>query len=292
MDEEERALVEQELAESERVDESRIRVVADGDGVALEGAVASPEEADAAALVAERHSENVVNRLRVDPLVREGIDNDEPREEVAPAQDEILVGGPDPLAGPDATITSDSAEAFSENEPWNPPDEPVLAATAGEYENRPVYDGDETVSAAGEPGPAAADLTEDDLARAAAGGDVPYLAPGVAEEAATLAAEPAPDGLTADDARAPAPDEDDRYPSRLPGATPGTGVMGEGTVGGGGLSGVPGTETGSKGADTAPADPARSETGSTAGGTGTRRGPEAQDDPALREQLPTAQPED
>jgi hypothetical protein len=68
--------------------------------------------------------------------------------------------------------------------------------------------------------------------------------------------------------------------------------MGEGTVGGGGLSGVPGTETGSKGADTAPADPARSETGSTAGGTGTRRGPEAQDDPALREQLPTAQPED
>lgn len=203
MDEEQRALVEQDLAGSDRVDASRIRVVVDGAGVALEGAVASPEEVDAAALVAERHTDVVVNRLRVDAAVREGIDDDEPREQVAPAEDEILIGDADPLAGPDAAITSDSATAFAESEPWDPPDEPLLPATADEYESSPAYGGGEPEGAAdiGETGRAAGDLTEEDLARGVHGGDLPYRAPEVAEEGAdTASTDPArsASGSTAD----------------------------------------------------------------------------------------------
>jgi hypothetical protein len=85
-----------------------------------------------------------------------------------------------------------------------------------------------------------------------------------------------------------APDDEtaeDRMPRRVPGTRAGPGAVGESTVEGGSTGSVPATETGAEGADTAEADPAR-QTGGTAGGTGTDRGPEADEDKAIREDFP------
>lgn len=59
----------------------------------------------------------------------------------------------------------------------------------------------------------------------------------------------------------------------------------EAAAAGGPVSGVPATETGSLGGDTAAADPARS-TGGTMTDAGTDRGPQSREDPPLREDFP------
>ena len=293
MDRDDAALIEEALKESERIDAAYIRVRPDGDRVVLEGSVASPEEAEAAVLVAERHAEVVVNHLEVDPGLREGREEVAEVEPAVPAENEILIGDVDPLAGPESKVTTDIDEAVAESEPWDPPEEPLLPATADEYQSRVTYGDDVNVDPSPDPADpterAAADLTQEDLERGARGGPVPSLSPDVAagdEDA------PQPDPIGRDSFGAPPAEETDEWPERVPGASPGTGAVGEGTAAGGGLSGEPATETGAAGADTASADPARSMTGTTAGGTGTRRGPQAREDPPLREGHPSAEPGD
>ena len=67
------------LEQSERVDEHRILVTPTEDGVALKGAVATPEMS-AAALIAEQYAGNVDNQLYVDRNLREGLAFAEPTE--------------------------------------------------------------------------------------------------------------------------------------------------------------------------------------------------------------------
>lgn len=252
MDREDARLIEAALQESERIDASLVRVRPTERAIVLEGTVPSPEEADAAVLVAERLAPEVVSKLSVDSALREGITREAPGEPARQAEDEVLLGSPDPLAGPEAEITSESEQAFSENEPWNPPEDPVLPATADEYRSPPVR---------------------------------------AEGERAEPAAPAAPEIRSPDSAGVPPPEGADDFPPRLGDASPGEGVVGEGTSGGGGTSGTPAPESGSKGADTARSDPARSATGTTAGGTGTHRGPEAEDDPATRDEFPQPDPE-
>lgn len=278
MDREDLRLLRQVLEDSERVDERRIDLAAEGDRVVLRGAVATPEEASAAQLLLEQQAPGVVNRLRIDSGLREGRSDDRPVERVTPPDGEILVGDTDPLAGPDAAARSgveDLGEAFSENEPWSPPDEPVEVPTAEEQRTAPSPgDGLAGEEAPAEPGGwAAGDLTRRDL-------DAAGRAPSIAPDASDALVPPTPTGV--DDAGARPPGGTEPPPTVLPQATAGIGATGEGTAGGGSISGTPAAETGAAGADTEEADPARTGTGATAEGTGTGRGPEAVDDPGVR----------
>ena len=74
----------------------------------------------------------------------------------------------------------------------------------------------------------------------------------------------------------------------VPGASAGVGAIGESQQGGG-LGGTPATESGSTGSDTRSADPVRSGTGGTMTDSGTSSGPQADDDPALRQDFPQAE---
>jgi hypothetical protein len=276
------------LEDSGRVDASRIVLEGTGDSVVLRGAVASSEEATAAAMIAETRTSNVANELTIDPGLREGAIDPVSVERVQPAEDEVLVGSTDMLAGPDAAITSDLNRALEENEPWNPPDEPRLAPTHDEYGGAAspgALSGDEE---RGDPDPdlahredyAAADLSREDLQ---AEGATPSLDPrGV--QPSSLAQ---PDPLGREEGGGSPPDEPEPFPPRVPGTEAGLGATGEGTVGGGGISGAAATETGARGADTQAADPARS-TGGTMSDAGTERGPQSREDEALREDFPDA----
>jgi hypothetical protein len=294
-DDSELALVVSEaLDQAELVDARQILVAADpGTGeVVLRGSVASEEEADAASLVAERYAETVINELVVDPTLREGVGDPLDVERVVPAEDEVLVGDPDMLAGPDAAITDDINQALEDNEPWEPPDEPLLAPTAAEQRGvlsdprNPAFGDDADPVDVGELDadglPAAADLSYQDIEEAAKGHPLPSLSPDVAGRA-----EPDPEPGGVDELGRTPPNVDvSPFPDPLPGTEPGPGAVGEGTAGGGPLSGVPATETGAAGADTASADPSRGASGGTMSDLGTDRGPESPDDPPLREDFP------
>ena len=282
-------VIRQALEESERVDARRVELVAEGDTVVLRGSVAEPEEADAVALLVERYADDVVNELRVDESLREGIVEPQDRERVTPVENEVLVGSTDMLAGPDSDITADVARALEENEPWDPPDEPSLAPVQEEYAGATSPgDGGATEDLAEEGEReiarseyAAADLTQEELEAAARGATLPSLDP----ESVAVPAEAQPDPAGVDQLGRTPPEGADDFPPRVPGTEPGPGATGEGTAGGGGISGEPATETGSVGGDTASADPARA-TGGSMSDAGTNRGPQSREDPPLREDFP------
>jgi BON domain len=124
--------IRERLRVSTRVGDDRIQVAARGDDVVLLGAVASPEEATVAAQLAEQYATPVVNELQVDRDLRQGAEEPVAGEPAEPADDEVLVGSTDMLAGPDAGPTEDLDEALGENLPWAPPDVPQLAPTRTE----------------------------------------------------------------------------------------------------------------------------------------------------------------
>ena len=275
------------LDEAEGVDARRIVLAPDDGRAVVGGSVASPEEADRALGIVEGFGVPVVDRLQVDPGLREGTERPSPAERVEPAdQDEVLVGEPDMLAGPDAAITDDVARSLDDNEPLQPPDEPLFPPTPAEARRartpgpeEPTVDADEAVD---DERPAAADLTGQDLREAAAGRPLPALDPELDATQDDSGAEPA--GV---DELGVAPSEaeaEDRFPPPVPGTGPGAGAVGEPTTEGGPVGGEPATETGAIGADTASADPARGGSGGVQE-TG-KPGPEAEEDPAIRDQPP------
>ena len=281
------------LDESERVDARRIRLVPEAAEVVLQGSVASPEEASAAALIAERYAPHVRSELQVDENLREGVEDPADAESATPAEDEVLVGDPDMLAGPGAEAETDLSVAMEENVPWQPPDEPHLAPTTSEYRS-PLSDGgpeavDERPPAPDEVGRedyAAADLTREELEL----GRPEQVPSGDREEVQPSAlAQPEPAGV--DDFGRTPPEDLEPMVEPVPDAPAGIGATGEGTAGGGGLSGEPATETGAKGADTAAADPVRTGTGGTMTDSGTARGPEGREQEAVREDFPDREPE-
>jgi hypothetical protein len=276
------------LDEADGVDARRVVVAADDGRVVLGGWVASAEEADRAVAAVERLGVPVVNRLQVDTALREGTGEPRPAERVQPAsEDEVLIGDPDMLAGPEAAITTDVARALDENEPMQPPDEPLFPPTPAEARrasprgpDQPTVDADE---AGDDQRPAAADLTAQDLREAAAGHPLPALDPEL--DATQDDAGVQPSGV---DELGAAPSEAaaaDRFPPLVPGAEPGPGAVGEPTTGGGPLGSEPAVETGAIGADTASADPARGGSGGVQE-TG-EPGPEAEEDPAIRDEPPS-----
>jgi BON domain len=193
--------IRERLRVSTRVGDDRIQVAARDDDVVLLGAVASPEEATVAAQLAEQYASSVVNQLQVDRGLREGGEEPAATEPASPADDEVLVGGTDMPAGPDAAATADMAEAHDENEPWQPPDVPQQAPT-GTEERGGVSPRDRLALSAweergGDPDdlldeedrtgrerPSAPDLTAADLRRAAEGHPLPSLDPTAASPAA------------------------------------------------------------------------------------------------------------
>ncbi|HEX2294679.1 MAG TPA: BON domain-containing protein [Actinomycetota bacterium] len=274
------------LGSSDAIDASRIEVSIDGTSVVLRGSVADSSQGHLAELLVGRYTSDIRNELRVDPGFREGADEPQAVEEAVPAESEILVGSTDMLSGPDAAITSDVSRALEESEPWDPPDEPSLASTPAELRGASGFgDGgpvDEVSDeAAADELPAAADLTRQDL-EASAGGAAP---PSLDETAAPPREVAEPDPVGVDPLGHAPPEGADDFPPRVPGTEGGIGGVGEGTAGGGSISGVPATETGALGADTAAADPARS-TGGTMSDSGTDRGPQSREDPPLREDFP------
>jgi BON domain len=290
MDRDELELIREALESEPRVDASRIELDVRDDAVVLQGLVAAPDESAAAEVIAGGFADNVVNELRVDEGLREGIIEPQDVERAVPAENEVLIGSTDMLAGPESEITSDMAEAFAENEPWDPPEAPSMGLTAAEQVDH-LSGGDASEHSGEDPDPdtvarsefSLPDLTQQDLEMAARGEPVPALDP---DAVAPPADEPDPLGI-------------DSFGNEPPGGlTPavepvagfdkGIGATGEGTVGGTGTSGTPATESGATGSDTASADPARSATGSTAKGTGTERGPQAPEDPPLREDFPSS----
>jgi hypothetical protein len=231
------------LRDSERVDDSRIEVTQNGSAVTLSGAVSSAEEATWAATLAAEYSDQVINQLRVDRLLREGVETPLPTEQVSPAADEVLVGGTDMLAGPDTQITSDVTEALEENIPWDPPSEPSLAPTQAEYGGEVSF-GDGSAPDGGrstidEDGQfAAPDLSREDLATAADGGPVPSLDPETVRAGDDSEREP----LAQDALGATPPEKLEPWPERVPGASAGVGAIGETEQEGGSLGGQPVTE--------------------------------------------------
>jgi BON domain len=280
--------IRQALDDAEGVDARRVVLAADDGRAVLGGSVASAEEADRAVAIVERFGVPVVNRLQIDTALREGTERPPPAERVEPAdQDEVLIGDPDMLAGPEAAITTDVARALDENEPLEPPEEPLFPPTPAEARRAsrpgpegPTVDADDAVD---DQRPAAADLTAQDLREAAAGHPLPSLDPELDATQDDSGAEP-----TGVDELGAAPSEaaaEDRFPPLVPGTEPGPGAVGEPTTGGGPLGGVPATETGAIGADTASADPARGGSGGVQE-TG-EPGPEAEEDPAIRDEPPS-----
>lgn len=272
------------LEESDRVDARRIVLQGDADRVVLRGAVASSDEASAAALIAESRSGGVSNELTIDPGLREGLQDPVAAEPAQPAENEVLVGNTDMLAGPDAGIESDLGRSLEENVPWNPPDEPRLAPTQNEYAGA-ASPGAVGTPVGEDPDPdhahredyAAPDLSREELT---ADGAVPALNP----RGVQPSSRPEPDPVGLEEGGEASPDEPEPFPTRLPDSS-GLGATGEGTAGGGGTSGVAAIETGARGADTASSDPTQ-RTGGRMSDAGTERGPQAREDEALREDFP------
>ena len=285
--------IRERLRVSTRVDDERIEVATRDDDVVLLGAVASPEEATVAGQLAEEYAGSVVNELQVDRGLREVVEEPLDTEPASPAQDEVLVGSTDMLAGPDSAPTEDLAEALDENEPWTPPDVPQLAPTVTEQRGGvPAEDRlalEEWDEAGGEPddlldeedraaseGRSAPDLAEAELEQAAEGGELPSLDPTAATPGGDPEAEPSP-------AETGGWGED--MVEQVPSTAKGPGAVGEYETDGGGLGGTPALETGAIGADTAPSDPARDASGGVQKTAATDRGPAAPEDRAVREEI-------
>lgn len=274
------------LDDAPDLDARRVTVAVEDARVVLRGWVPSHEQAATALHVAEEVTDvAVVEELQVDPGLREGSSAHRASEPVAPAEDEVLVGDTDMLAGSATAPEDDAGRAYDENVPWDPPERPVMPPTAAEQAQvagTTRGEGGGTLDA-GEPGAAAADLSAADLERVARGVSPPSTAPEGTEPSTTGAGPPG--GV---DSAGRAPDDEterDHMPRRVPGTRAGPGAVGESTLGGGTTGGTVATETGAAGADAEEADPAR-QTGGTSGGTGTDRGPEAEEDRAIRDDLP------
>jgi hypothetical protein len=292
MDPEDLRAIRQALEDSPRVEASRITVgyarAGPGEGlggtVRLSGAVGDSTEAAAAETIASEYAPRVVNHLRIDPGLREGIASHPPWEAAVPVEGEVLVGSPDMLSGPEPETMADQLEALSDNQPWDPPSQPWMAPTPAEAVE-PRYDGDpdddeEEDPTLGDESPSAPDLSADQLRQGVTGARAPSLGPEAAVEPAEWRlADPSP-ASAAPDGDAPSKD----YPEMSLGLEyPGAGDP---------LAGVPALETGAKGADTEFADPARNLSASGAGAGGVARGPQArdEDEETLREDLPEDYP--
>jgi hypothetical protein len=291
--------IRERLRVSTRVAADDVRVGARGADVVLQGAVPSAEEATVAEQLAGEYVDSVVNELQVDRGLREGLERPPAGEPTSVPDDELLVGGTDMLAGPEAVVTADLAQALDESEPWTPPDVPQLAPTA--VEQRSGVDPAEGLrlgGGAGEDadelldeeeldaraGPSAPDLDRADLERAAAGHPLPALDP------AAAGGEPGGDPTARDPVAGTGGDGEDMV-KQVPGTAKGPGAVAEQTGGGGALGGTAATETGASGADTAAADPARGASGGAQRVAGADQGPVPgpDDDPAIRAE-PSAEP--
>ena len=278
------------LGESDRLDARRVEVKAREDGVVLRGSVATPQESTIAAQIAQEYAALVTNDLLVDPNLREGAVDAPYVEEAVPAENEILMGSPDMLAGPESGAEQDLSRALEESLPWDPPDEPQLAPTRAEYGGA-LSEGDGGPITSEDPAPedidpsayAASDLSAEELKLA------PDSVPSLDPESVAPPGEPYPDPVGVDSLGEAPPEDLEPMVDQVPGASPGLGATGEGTAGGGTVSGTPATETGAAGADTASSDPVRAGTGGTMTDAGTARGPQSHEEGPLREDFPSAE---
>jgi hypothetical protein len=191
------------LRDDDGVDTRRVRLAMHDDELVIGGYVASPEEADRALDIAEQSGLPVVNELQVDAALREGIEDPDLGEddEEALDEDELLVGDPDLVRDrhEDADELTDTSD--DENEPFDPPDEPIFPPTRDELDGgfspvEPAPDIDNELDGGFSPvepapdidadaeeldddeRPAAADLTAEDLRGAEeGGGGLPSLDP-------------------------------------------------------------------------------------------------------------------
>ena len=267
-----RAALEEEAA----LDARRIEIARGADVIALRGVVPTPEQTGIAVVVAQGAADVPVrDELQVDENLREGAEDVRDIDPATPAPEEVLVGDVDMLAGPDSHISDDEAYAIQESEPWLPPDTPTLPEPRRSRATPPT----EVVASAEAvaDSPAAPDLSVTDLTGA---GALPSLDP----ERSALADAPPEEGEGV-------AGRDELYVegqvARVPGTRPGPGAIGEHATRGGLDGGTPATETGAVGEDTAAADPARS-AGGTARIAGVERGPESEDDPAVRDDFPSS----
>ncbi|MGH3666493.1 MAG: BON domain-containing protein [Egibacteraceae bacterium] len=168
------------LDAADGIDATRIDLDAEGDGVVLRGAVASPEESTVAGMLASQHVAAVRNELGVEPNLREDPtddtlgagdwgDEDDPARATQLATEEH--GG---------DITDRAAEAQAESIPWEPPHEPVGVPTTAE--ERGELDHKVGAVDSADPGPlpedeaeatspSLADLSAEELRRSAHGSD-------------------------------------------------------------------------------------------------------------------------
>lgn len=175
IDDETRARIRDALQRSDRVDAGRIDVADDGEEVVLRGAVASPEEATVAVMIAENDAADAVsvrNELRVDEGLREATAQDAggvAAEDAAAPQ-----RSPEQPAQPADDLTPHAEEALGEGIAWDPPEEPTTAPTQGE--ERGVLAHDTSVPPSAEEGmvddphdvePSAADMSAAELERTA-----------------------------------------------------------------------------------------------------------------------------
>lgn len=143
-------VIREELADIDGAVLDHVELALDDGAVVLRGAVPTGEQAEAAAMVAERHADEVRNLLRVDPGLREDATN--PGDIAADAAERAADGGlpgemeaqgrprmegwsaqatelsDTTMGGIDGDLTSDIGEALGENVPWDPPDHPQAPA--------------------------------------------------------------------------------------------------------------------------------------------------------------------
>lgn len=164
-DEETLARIREVLDASDRVAAARVSVDQSGDGVVLRGAVATPEEATAAALLAEQEAPAVRNEMRVDTNLREDPADPRVADPDAAAGDwdratSADTSSPDHRSNQTGTTAvddppgdqpADVEAALGENLPWDPPDEPALAPTP--EEQRGIVDHDITEADPADAGP-------------------------------------------------------------------------------------------------------------------------------------------
>lgn len=168
IDDETLARIRAALEESARVDAARLQVAQDGQEVVLRGAVATPEEATVAAMIAEQDTPTVRNELLVDAGLREGAGAAAGEEPSAPQR------SPEDPAQPADDLTPAAEEALGESIAWDPPEAPSSAPTRAEERGHLARDatavpvapeGDVEDPDAEEP--SAADLSAAELQRAA-----------------------------------------------------------------------------------------------------------------------------
>lgn len=165
-DDETLARIRAALEDETRVDAARVEVAREGHDVVLRGAVATPEEATVAAMIAERDTQGVRNDLRVDAGLREatGTAAAPPMDQPTPTPQR----SPEDPSQPADDLTPHVEEALGENLAWDPPEAPTSAPTRAEERGSPA--GEARDPEGGDPDevePSAGDLTAADLQRAA-----------------------------------------------------------------------------------------------------------------------------